>query len=61
MNKSEMEFFIEEMSSIGDEWTLEQVEECYGDSTLEDALENRRSLVNMHLGNIAAYINSVLS
>lgn len=59
MNKSEMEIFIEEMSSIGDEWTLEQVEECYGDSTLEDALESRRSLVGMHLGNIAAFIGSV--
>lgn len=59
MNKSEMEFFIEEMSAIGDEWTLDQVEEVYGDKSLDEALEDRRSLVGMHLGNIASLIGSV--
>ena len=35
MKKKDIDTFIEEMESIGDEWTPEQVEDVYGDSTLE--------------------------
>ena len=59
MKKSEMEIFIEVMSAIGDDWTLEQVEEVYGDKSLDEALENRKSLLNMHLGNVASLIGSI--
>lgn len=31
MNKTEIQTFIEEMKSIGDIWTPEQVEKEYGD------------------------------
>ena len=30
MNKKDIEVFIEEMKTIGDEWTPEQVEDVYG-------------------------------
>lgn len=56
MNKSEREFFIEEMGAIGDEWTLEQVEDVYGDTSLDEALEKRRSEVGMFLGTIGSLI-----
>lgn len=43
MKKSEIDDFIEEMGAIGDVWTPEQVKDVYGDSTLEDALADRKS------------------
>jgi hypothetical protein len=46
MNKSEIEFFIEEMGAIGDEWTESMVESVYGEYTLEDALADRKTVVN---------------
>ena len=46
MNKSEIEFFIEEMGAIGDEWTESMVESVYGKYTLEDALADRKTVVN---------------
>jgi len=54
MNKTEMEIFIEEMETIGDIWTLEEVEREYGNHGLEDALAERRKFVTMHLINIAS-------
>ena len=35
MKKKDVAVFIEEMEAIGDDWTPEQVEDVYGDSTLE--------------------------
>ena len=46
MNKSEIEFFIEEMGAIGDEWSESMVESVYGEYTLEDALVDRKAVVN---------------
>lgn len=46
MNKSEIEFFIEEMGAIGDEWTESMVESVYGEYTLEDALADRKTVVD---------------
>ena len=43
MNKKDIEVFIEEMKTIGDEWTPEQVEDVYGNSTLDEALADRKS------------------
>lgn len=43
MNKREINDFIEEMEAIGDEWTPEQVEDVYGNTSLEDALISRKS------------------
>ena len=45
MKKKDIKAFIDEMEEIGDEWTPEQVEEVYGDSTLEEALEDRKSML----------------
>ena len=43
MNKKDIEVCIEEMKTIGDEWTPEQVEDVYGNSTLDEALADRKS------------------
>ena len=37
--------FIEEMETTGDKWTLEQVEDVYGDCTLAEALADRKSSI----------------
>lgn len=56
MTKNEIQFFIEEMESIGDLWTEEQVKECYGDLPLHQALDLRRSEVWQHLTNLGRFI-----
>ena len=57
MTRSEIDIFIEEMEEIGDEWTPEEVENVYGDSTLEEALEDRRSSMGMLFDIIGKVIN----
>ena len=49
MTKSEIQIFIEEMESIGDIWTEEQVKNCYGNIPLRQALETRKTEVNQFL------------
>lgn len=51
MNKKEIDFFIEEMEHCGDEWTPEQVEDVYGDKTLQEALDERKTSLGI-LGDI---------
>ncbi|WP_346891374.1 hypothetical protein [Clostridium sp. UBA3887] len=61
MNKIEIQTFIEEMESIGDEWTEEKVERCYGDISLSEALNTRKSEVKQFLstlGNAVNYLSS---
>lgn len=58
MKKKDIDAFIEEMDSIGDEWTPEQVEDVYGDSTLEDALADRKSSVGTFFDIIRKVINN---
>ena len=53
MNKKEINEFIEEMESIGDIWTEEQVKDVYGNKTLEEALLERKSEVDLFLSSIA--------
>ncbi len=45
MKKKDVAVFIEEMEEIGDVWTPEQVEDVYGDSTLEEALADRKASI----------------
>ena len=47
MTKSEIKTFIKEMQAIGDEWTPEQVEDVYGGSSLEEALDDRKSTLDI--------------
>jgi len=61
MNKAEIQTFIEEMEEIGDIWTEEEAERCYGNISLVDALKKRKSEVQQHLTSIARaaiYVNS---
>lgn len=58
MKKRDISTFIEEMESIGDEWTPEQVEDVYGDSTLEEALADRKSSVGTFFDIIQKVINN---
>lgn len=57
MNKTEIQTFIEEMKSIGDIWTPEEVDEVYGKCSLDEALKDRKPLVAQFFGNIAKIIN----
>lgn len=57
MKKNDIDAFIEEMEEIGDIWTPEQVEDVYGDSTLEEALADRKSSMGMFFDIIEKVIN----
>lgn len=57
MNKKEIETFIEEMEIIGDIWEPEDVERVYGDSSLNEALEDRKGSVNTFFDIINKVIN----
>ena len=56
MNKSEIEFFIEEMGAIGDMWSADEVVDVYGDYSLEDALDDRKAVVDTFLESLANLI-----
>ena len=43
MNKVEIDTFIETTGEFGDVWTIEQVQDVYGDKTLSDALISNMS------------------
>lgn len=49
MTKSEINIFIETMKQIGDEWTPDQVQEIYGNKTLDEALSSRKKQVSTFL------------
>lgn len=57
MKKKDIATFIEEMETIGDEWTPEQVEDVYGDASLEEALNDRKASVNTFFDIIEKVIN----
>lgn len=57
MKKKDINTFIEEMEEIGDEWTPEQVENVYGNSTLKEALADRKAAVGISLNIIGKVIN----
>lgn len=58
MKKKDIDAFIEEMESIGDEWTPEQVEDVYGDLSLDEALADRKSSVGTFFDIIHKVINN---
>lgn len=58
MNKQDVAEFIEEMEAIGDIWTPAQVEDVYGDSTLDEALADRKSSLGIFFDIIEKVINS---
>lgn len=58
MKKQDVAEFIEEMEAIGDVWTPEQVEDVYGDSTLDEALADRKSSLGNFFDIIGKVINS---
>ena len=57
MKKKDVAAFIEDMKSIGDEWTPEQVEDVYGDSSLDEALADRRASLGTFFDIIGKVIN----
>ena len=58
MTKKEVEYFIEEMKSIGDHWEAKDVERVYGDHSLKDALEKRKAELGTFFDIIEKVINS---
>lgn len=57
MRKKDVATFIEEMEAIGDEWTPEQVENVYGDSSLGEALDDRKETLGTFFDIIGKVIN----
>lgn len=57
MKKNDVVTFIEEMESIGDVWTPKQVEDVYGDSSLDEALADRKATIDTFFGIIGKVIN----
>lgn len=53
MTKAEILAFIEEMESIGDDWTEEQVQDVYGSFSLAEALKDRKTSVGMEMNALA--------
>ena len=51
MNRKDAQLFIDEMKSIGDDWTIDQVMDIYGHTSLAVALSDRKNSINM-LSNI---------
>lgn len=58
MTKKEIEIFIEEMESIGDMWTPEQVRDVYGNTSLSEALADRKGSLGTFFDIIDKVINS---
>lgn len=58
MSKNEINVFIEEMEEIGDVWAREDVERVYGNSSLKEALNTRRSELNQFFNVVGMAINS---
>ncbi len=57
MKEKDVAVFIAKMKTIGDEWTPEQVEEVYGDSSLDEALADRATSLGMFFDIIEKVIN----
>lgn len=57
MNRKEANLFIEEMKDIGDDWTIDQVMDVYGDTSLDDALSDRKSSINIYTDIIDKVVN----
>lgn len=57
MKKEDIIAFIEEMEVIDDEWTPEEVEAVYGESSLDEALADRKISVGTVLDIIGKVIN----
>lgn len=57
MTKQEIQEFIERMEEIGDQWSEDQVADVFGNSTLEEALKERRSQLGSFFDIIGKVIN----
>ena len=57
MTKDDIMTFIKEMGSIGDDWTEDQVEKVYVNSSLDDALSDRKAAVGTFFDIIGKVIN----
>lgn len=57
MTKQEIQEFIERLEEVGDVWEEEDVERCYGEDSLEDALEDRFSQLNTMADIIGTILN----
>lgn len=57
MTRAEIDYFIEEMKTIGDEWSPELAEHYYGEYTLDEAIHSRKQSVTMYFDNITRLLN----
>lgn len=57
MRKNDVDIFIEEMETIGDVWIPEQVENVYGDFSLEEAINDRKAVMATFINAIGKIVN----
>ena len=57
MRKKDVDTFIAKMEAIGHDWPPEQVEDVYGDSSLEEALDDRKATIGTFFDIIGKVIN----
>lgn len=57
MTTEEINTFIETMEELGDPWTVDQVEDVYGDKSLEEAITDRKAANAMFDSIIGTVIN----
>ena len=57
MTKQEIREFIEIMEEIGDVWTEDQVEDVYGNMSLEEAVRDRKASLGTFFDIIDKVIN----
>ncbi len=58
MTAAEVNTFVETMEELGDVWTPDQVRSVYGNQSLEDALNDRRSSLSQFANIIGNVLNS---
>lgn len=57
MTDLEISTFIEIIGEIGDDWTPEEVQEVYGNKTLDEALADRKSALSKYAAIVDMFIN----
>ena len=57
MNKHEVNEFIERMEELGDTWEPEDVMRVFGDESLEDAIQKRRTQLDTFGGILGTILN----
>lgn len=57
MTNQEIDIFIDEMKTIGDNWNEDDVRRVYGDKSLDEAIADRKRDLDQFFGNFNTFFN----